>query len=213
MTQDARPPRRNLKQVRILLWVLVALAIAGAAALILFSRRSGERHLGPGWLRRRRSRWSAATASRSRAPASPASLTRSISASPAAATSARRRSARLVKLRTPSRRRRGVQHRLRHHRPGERRAEGSRPICRPVQRADHRPDRQPGADRPGQEAIWHLSPSRCRTRRCGKEMEHTATVLLFDRDGQVRRHHRARRAGQRGARQAEASLARLMRVR
>jgi len=35
MTEDARPPRRNLKQVRTLLWVLVALAIAGAAALVL----------------------------------------------------------------------------------------------------------------------------------------------------------------------------------
>ncbi len=42
MTQDARPPRRNLKQVRTLLWVLVALAIAGAAALILLPQvRSG----------------------------------------------------------------------------------------------------------------------------------------------------------------------------
>jgi protein SCO1 len=35
MTNDARPPRRSLKQVRALLWVLVALAIAGAAALVL----------------------------------------------------------------------------------------------------------------------------------------------------------------------------------
>ena len=35
MTENARPPRRNLKQVRTLLWVLVALAIAGAAALVL----------------------------------------------------------------------------------------------------------------------------------------------------------------------------------
>ena len=42
MTEDARPPRRNLKQVRTLLWVLVALAIAGAAALILLPQvRSG----------------------------------------------------------------------------------------------------------------------------------------------------------------------------
>lgn len=38
MTEDARPPRRNLKQVRILLWVLVALAVAGAAALLLIPR-------------------------------------------------------------------------------------------------------------------------------------------------------------------------------
>jgi len=42
MTENARPPRRNLKQVRTLLWVLVALAIAGAAALILLPQvRSG----------------------------------------------------------------------------------------------------------------------------------------------------------------------------
>ncbi|HEX6740674.1 MAG TPA: SCO family protein [Sphingomicrobium sp.] len=34
MTQDARPARSSLKQVRTLLWVLVALAIAGAAALV-----------------------------------------------------------------------------------------------------------------------------------------------------------------------------------
>ena len=36
MTEDARPPRRNLKQVQILLWALVALAIVGTAALFLF---------------------------------------------------------------------------------------------------------------------------------------------------------------------------------
>ncbi|MFL6740414.1 MAG: SCO family protein [Sphingomicrobium sp.] len=35
MTEDARPPRRNLKRVRTLLWVLVALAVAGVAALLL----------------------------------------------------------------------------------------------------------------------------------------------------------------------------------
>ena len=35
MTDDAQPPRRNLKQVRTLLWVLVALAVAGMAALLL----------------------------------------------------------------------------------------------------------------------------------------------------------------------------------
>ena len=34
MTQDSQPPRRNLKQVRILLWVLVALAVAGTAAIL-----------------------------------------------------------------------------------------------------------------------------------------------------------------------------------
>lgn len=38
MTQDSRPPRRNLKQVRILLWVLVALAVAGTAAILLYPR-------------------------------------------------------------------------------------------------------------------------------------------------------------------------------
>jgi len=42
MTENARPPRRNLKQVRTLLWVLVALAIAGTAALVLLPQvRSG----------------------------------------------------------------------------------------------------------------------------------------------------------------------------
>jgi len=38
MTQDSQPPRRNLKQVRILLWVLVALAVAGTAAILLYPR-------------------------------------------------------------------------------------------------------------------------------------------------------------------------------
>src|SRR6266498_4107866 len=38
MPQDARPPRRNLKQVRLLLWVLVALAAAGTAFLLLYPR-------------------------------------------------------------------------------------------------------------------------------------------------------------------------------
>lgn len=38
MTQDARPPRRTLKQVRALLWVLVAFAVAGTAALVLLPR-------------------------------------------------------------------------------------------------------------------------------------------------------------------------------
>ena len=38
MTEDARPPRGNLKQVRILLWVLVALAVAGTAAMLLVGR-------------------------------------------------------------------------------------------------------------------------------------------------------------------------------
>ena len=48
----------------------------------------------------------------------------------------------------------------------------------------------------------HLRPADA-ARPMGKEMEHTATVLLFDRDGQVRQHHRARRAGCRRARQAQ----------
>ena len=38
MTQDSQPPRRNLKQVRILLWVLVALAVVGTAAILLYPR-------------------------------------------------------------------------------------------------------------------------------------------------------------------------------
>jgi protein SCO1/2 len=38
MTENSQPPRRNLKQVRILLWVLVALAVAGAAAILLYPR-------------------------------------------------------------------------------------------------------------------------------------------------------------------------------
>ena len=40
MTEDAQPPRGNLKQIRILLWVLVALAIVGAAGLVLLPRLS-----------------------------------------------------------------------------------------------------------------------------------------------------------------------------
>ena len=41
MTETA-PPRSTLKQVRILLWVLIALAVAGTAALLLF--RSAPMH-------------------------------------------------------------------------------------------------------------------------------------------------------------------------
>jgi protein SCO1/2 len=40
MTKNAQPPRRNLKQIRVLLWVLVALAIVGTAALVLLPRVS-----------------------------------------------------------------------------------------------------------------------------------------------------------------------------
>ena len=35
---ESRPPRSRLKQVRILLWILVALALAGSAALLLIPR-------------------------------------------------------------------------------------------------------------------------------------------------------------------------------
>jgi protein SCO1/2 len=38
MTQNSQPPRRNLKQVRILLWTLVALAVVGTAAILLYPR-------------------------------------------------------------------------------------------------------------------------------------------------------------------------------
>jgi protein SCO1/2 len=38
MIKGLQPPRRNLKQVRILLWVLVALAAAGTAAILLYPR-------------------------------------------------------------------------------------------------------------------------------------------------------------------------------
>ena len=42
MTEQAQPPRRTLKFVRILLWVLVALALAGTAALVLLPRAPGD---------------------------------------------------------------------------------------------------------------------------------------------------------------------------
>lgn len=44
---DAKPPRSRLKQARLLLWVLVALAVAGTAALLLIRRgdSSGDRPL------------------------------------------------------------------------------------------------------------------------------------------------------------------------
>jgi len=38
MAKNAQPPRGNLKQVRILLWVLVALAIVGTAAIVFWPR-------------------------------------------------------------------------------------------------------------------------------------------------------------------------------
>ena len=40
MPENARPPRRNLALVRILLWLLVALAVAGLAAVLLMRRAS-----------------------------------------------------------------------------------------------------------------------------------------------------------------------------
>jgi len=40
MPEDVRPPRRNLKQIRILLWCLVLLAAAGSAFLLLYPRAS-----------------------------------------------------------------------------------------------------------------------------------------------------------------------------
>ena len=39
MTADAKPPRRTIKQIRIFLWILVAIAAVGAAALLLVPRR------------------------------------------------------------------------------------------------------------------------------------------------------------------------------
>ena len=42
MTNDATPPRRTLKQVRILLWVLVGVAAVGAAALLLIPRSATD---------------------------------------------------------------------------------------------------------------------------------------------------------------------------
>jgi protein SCO1 len=39
MSDETAPPKSTLKQVRVLLWILVALAIAGAAALLLFHTR------------------------------------------------------------------------------------------------------------------------------------------------------------------------------
>jgi protein SCO1/2 len=42
MTKDAQPPRKTLKQVRILLWIVVALAIVGTAALVLIPRTTGQ---------------------------------------------------------------------------------------------------------------------------------------------------------------------------
>ena len=42
MTEEARPPRGTLRFVRILLWVLVALALAGTAALVLLPKASND---------------------------------------------------------------------------------------------------------------------------------------------------------------------------
>ena len=39
MSDETAPPKSTLKRVRVLLWILVALAIAGAAALLLFHTR------------------------------------------------------------------------------------------------------------------------------------------------------------------------------
>jgi protein SCO1/2 len=38
MTEDSQPPRGNLKQIRILLWLLVALAVVGTAGIIFWPR-------------------------------------------------------------------------------------------------------------------------------------------------------------------------------
>jgi len=40
MTEDAQPPRGNLRQVRILLWLLVALAVLGTAGFLLWPQRT-----------------------------------------------------------------------------------------------------------------------------------------------------------------------------
>ena len=40
MTPDAQPPRGNLRQVRILLWLLVALAVIGTAGFLLWPQRT-----------------------------------------------------------------------------------------------------------------------------------------------------------------------------
>ena len=40
MTEDAQPPRGNLRQVRILLWLLVALAVIGTAGFLLWPQRT-----------------------------------------------------------------------------------------------------------------------------------------------------------------------------
>ena len=40
MTQDDQPPRGNLRQVRILLWLLVALAVIGTAGFLLWPQRT-----------------------------------------------------------------------------------------------------------------------------------------------------------------------------
>jgi protein SCO1/2 len=42
MTKNGQPPRGNLKQVRILLWVLVALALVGTAALLFYPKAPDE---------------------------------------------------------------------------------------------------------------------------------------------------------------------------
>jgi len=43
LAPETQPPRRNLKQVRILLWILVALAVIGTAALVLIPRVTGQK--------------------------------------------------------------------------------------------------------------------------------------------------------------------------
>ena len=42
VADDTKPPRSRLKQVRLLLWILVALAIAGTAALLLVRSQSPD---------------------------------------------------------------------------------------------------------------------------------------------------------------------------
>ena len=43
MADQQQPPRNRLKQVRLLLWLLVAIALAGVAAMLLGKRREPER--------------------------------------------------------------------------------------------------------------------------------------------------------------------------
>ena len=129
----------------------------------------------------------------SRARGWPASPMRSSSASPIAPTSARRRwrgwsGCAASSVRAPSRSRSSSSASI----PNATARRSSQIIC-PCSRPGHRPDRNPGADRPCQAPVRIFS-QKVPDQAGGYTVDHSATVLLFDRRRNSSRPSRRKKA-------------------